>query len=358
LELSSQRKEELHQALLSAYRSLPEFERMLSFKLGSRLQEVIALGSLRQVAFNLIDWAETEGRLSELIVGAHAQNPGNPLLRRFHNDYFSLVSPQEPVVLESIVSAANQFQDIAHWRAKLQRIEGAICHIGTRESGLGTGFLVAPGIVLTNHHVIQKVREKEISPAAVMLCFGYKRGEDGISVAEGSIYALESDWLIDYSLRDEVDDEPPSSRNPAPGNLDYALLRVAGRPGEQVIDGTRRGYIPMPARPPELKPQMPLVVVQHPRLGDSGDFSKTHAPMQLAIDTQSIIELNGNATRLYHRTNTLPGSSGSPCFNLELELVALHQAGSKKRNRAIPIATLKAHLEKKGLGHALGDSLS
>ena len=58
-----------------------------------------------------------------------------------------------------------------------------------------------------------------------------------------------------------------------------------------------------------------VFVLQHP-LGD---------PLKLAIGVAK--GPNANATRVLHDANTESGSSGSPCLNAKLELVALHNAG-------------------------------
>ena len=49
--------------------------------------------------------------------------------------------------------------------------------------------------------------------------------------------------------------------------------------------------------------------------------------MKLALDTQAVVGLNGNGTRIRYRTNTDPGSSGSPVVgdwdSVGLTLVAI-----------------------------------
>jgi len=57
--------------------------------------------------------------------------------------------------------------------------------------------------------------------------------------------------------------------------------------------------------------------LQHPRGGE----------LKLALDTDAIIGVNANGTRLRYRTNTEAGSSGSPCFDANWRLAALHHAG-------------------------------
>lgn len=64
-----------------------------------------------------------------------------------------------------------------------------------------------------------------------------------------------------------------------------------------------------------------------------------------------MLSVNANRTRLTHRVNTEPGSSGSPCLTFDLKLVALHHHGDARRNESIPIATIAEHL--RHTGHAV-----
>jgi hypothetical protein len=89
------------------------------------------------------------------------------------------------------------------------------------------------------------------------------------------------------------------------------------------------------------------MIVQHPIAG----------PLKLAIDTQGIIGLNENGTRIKYRTNTEPGSSGSPCFNVNWELIALHHAGDPdfsiehqpEYNQGVPFYAIYELLKKRNL---------
>jgi hypothetical protein len=53
-------------------------------------------------------------------------------------------------------------------------------------------------------------------------------------------------------------------------------------------------------------------------------------PLELALDTEAVIGLNGNRTRVRYRTNTEPGSSGSPCCAGNWDMVALHHVGDPR----------------------------
>ena len=50
---------------------------MVRFGLSENLQAIAAGGSLSDVGFALLRWAEAQGRLDELVRQAQAQNPGN-----------------------------------------------------------------------------------------------------------------------------------------------------------------------------------------------------------------------------------------------------------------------------------------
>lgn len=89
MSLTYDRKEELSRVLLDAYPDPVELERMVYYKLGIRLREhVVVNGSLSQIVFHLIDWADAHGRIDELVEGAQLQNARNPLLRKFYGEHF------------------------------------------------------------------------------------------------------------------------------------------------------------------------------------------------------------------------------------------------------------------------------
>ena len=131
--------------------------------------------------------------------------------------------------------------------------------------------------------------------------------------------------------------------------LDYALLRLASRVGEQQVEGAARGWIALPNSVLPLPADAPILIVQHPE----------GTPMKLALDTQAVVGPNGNGTRIRYRTNTEPGSSGSPVFTMDWDIVALHHCGDPKWqkplfNQGVPIELIRRRLIKNGLEGALG----
>jgi hypothetical protein len=125
------------------------------------------------------------------------------------------------------------------------------------------------------------------------------------------------------------------------------LLRVKNEPGNRSVgeEGSPvRGWIKLPTEPDKFSPNTPLFILQHPN----------GQPLKLALDTDGIIDVNENGTRVRYKTNTEPGSSGSPCFNSNWDLVALHHMGIEgKYNAGTPFSAICRCLEKKGLLNTL-----
>ena len=73
---------QLVDALCAAFPSLSALTAMVRFELDENLAE-FAAGNLRDVAFALVTFAESRGRLRDLVDGAQRSNPGSPELRAF-----------------------------------------------------------------------------------------------------------------------------------------------------------------------------------------------------------------------------------------------------------------------------------
>ncbi|MEC9343517.1 MAG: serine protease, partial [Pseudomonadota bacterium] len=114
---------------------------------------------------------------------------------------------------------------------------------------------------------------------------------------------------------------------------DYALLSLADRPGDQ------RGWVTLPMDAILPARDAPLMIVQHP----------DGAPMKLALDTEAVIGAMHGGLRLRYATNTEPGSSGSPCFGIDWQPVALHHMGDPAwqatYNQGVPLALIRAAIE-------------
>jgi hypothetical protein len=258
--------------------------------------------------------------------------------------------------LESIVLERLPLVDIGVWNEKQSQIMGRVCQVTRADSPVGTGFLIAPNLVLTNYHVVSKEIDANGDSGRLQCRFDYRILPDGTPSLGTSVKlrgGTRIDWAPDYTpyTQDELDGTPQNS-TPTAEQLDFAVLRlerdVAGEamtPGADPANARRRGAISLPAGGgPALATNNPVIIVQHP-----GGL-----PMKFALDTSGIIGMNGNGTRLRYRTNTDSGSSGSPCFDFEWNLIALHHYGDPaynhpKFNQGIPIGAIQARLSARGV---------
>ena len=338
----------LSEALRSAF-TLAGLDRLLLFSLDIR-REDIALGSdLQEIAFRVIQTAESEAWTLRLLTAARDARPAHPVLAELASELGLASASRE---LETRVRHDAPFVDIAQWRERLGRLEGQVCRVeveaGAR-STIGTGFLVGPDLVMTNHHVVAPVVEGHGAAADVVLRFDYKR-VDGLVVHPGLEVRLAADWLVALSPPSTADLSDDAADLPTVDELDYAVLRLATTVGDdppglvrQDPEAPPRGWVEAAGRTPD--DGAPLLVLQHPE----------GQPLKLALGDCGATNTNG--TRVLHRVNTEPGSSGSPCLDARLDVVALHHLGDPRwspgaaggHNQAVPLAAIAAHLERTGV---------
>jgi len=365
---------QLRDALLDAY-TLQRLDEMLRIQLGRR-REQIALGDdLGAIVFRVITAAEDESWTAELLQGARASRPENAPLLAFAQQFglgpgVDIVRPDESLPagatprqrLERQIRKSNSMLDVAGWRTRLGQMEPRVCRVEVASGGMvdfGTGFLLGPDVLITNYHVLEKVITGQAPPGDVALRFDYQMMADGTTLNPGKVYRLAGDWRLDDSPYSPLDlRNDPGGAEPPADFLDYSLVRVAGAPGSEPVSGGAgadpnappRGFIDVPRAVPGMASGAALFILQHP----SG------APLKLALDTDAVIGANRSGTRLRYRTNTEPGSSGSPCFDANWQLVALHHSGDPnysalhhpEYNEGIPFAAILALLDarqKRGL---------
>ncbi|MCC5622337.1 effector-associated domain EAD1-containing protein [Nostoc sp. CHAB 5715] len=115
LQLSRQERQQLQEALIDAFPMKSSLEQMLSFELNKNLAMIPGEGSLQEIIFRIIQTAEAEGWIENLIRAARSKNPGNPKLQAIaqtldptskikHKDLF----PQQPVTNNTYKLSFNQ----------------------------------------------------------------------------------------------------------------------------------------------------------------------------------------------------------------------------------------------------------
>jgi Trypsin-like peptidase domain/Effector-associated domain 1 len=330
--------EALLEALLFAYRTPLAFRTFLNLKLGKNYAEYApADAAYRDALYGVLDTARGDGWLKCVVAAALWDKPRSPKLRLLNEVADLSRVPDHP--LEAIVRHEGQFQDLYPWIERLAGIAPSICRVENPiNQAAGTGWLVAADLVLTNWHVVRDVIE---TPAnAPNLAFRFDYATDAGRIQPGLVCQAADDCIVAQSPPGE-NERGQGQNEPSPDELDFALVRLRAPPG----DGPRGSRTPIRVKRNANLPRGGIMMVlQHP----SG------APVKLAIGAER--GSNAARNRLYHDANTQPGSSGSPCLNAKLEVVALHHAGdglyggaigSPNQNQAVPIGIIAQCLETK-----------
>ncbi len=369
LKVSGADQKALAEALAAAFPDPAQLNQMLVARLDQPLAGITAPYPLTQATWDVVAFYKAKGHVLRLIAAARASQPDNPLLTqvagRFGLAVTSLPTPQ----LEKIVKSTSVPFPVVIWRERLAQREVCVCRIELPTNNgmsFGTGFLVGPDLVLTNHHVMAPAIAGRdgthtpggltVDPAKVVFRFDYKEMGDKTPVNEGVEVRLAADWLVDASPHSPADLQAmPKASTPTMDELDFALVRLSDAIGDAAIalgkdvdaHAKTRGWVSLPAAPWPFADQSSLFILQHPK----------GAPMNLALDLEAKMTLNTNGTRVIYQTGTEAGSSGSPCFNQFWDVIALHHAGDPSYpdlfpgsfNEGIPINRIVERLQAKGL---------
>jgi endonuclease G, mitochondrial len=171
-----------------------------------------------------------------------------------------------------------------------------------RAYGWGTGFLIAPQVLITNNHVLPSQDWAVYSSAQ----FDYETDLQDRPTGP-----------VDFALN------PQQLLYTSP-ELDFTVVAVAARStdGEQNLE--QFGWLPLLDTPGKSFEGEWLTIVQHP----SGERK------QLCVRENRLLKRADDV--LWYSTDTLGGSSGSPVYNNDWFVVALHHSGiPEQRNGKI-----------------------
>jgi endonuclease G len=194
-------------------------------------------------------------------------------------------------LLEKIINTAD-FVGVRYLEAGVAAAR-AVGRVNIRDAngrvhGFGTGSLVSPTLLLTNHHVLPDAETARSS----VIEFNFQDGIDGKPLLP-QVLALDPDRFF------LADDE-----------RDFALVAVKATVTELAPFGFNRL---IEAEGKAIVGEF-VTIVQHPR-GEK---------KQIALRENKIVDVP--ADFLHYAADTEPGSSGSPVFNDQWEVVALHHA--------------------------------
>ncbi|MEU6686898.1 serine protease [Streptomyces sp. NPDC046832] len=168
---------------------------------------------------------------------------------------------------------------------------------GGRELPHGTGFLVSPRLLMTNHHVLP-------DESFARSCFAEFNAQ------------VTADNVPDTVVRMELD---PGAFFAADQRLDFALVALAATP-DGPAPGEIFGWNRLSVQIGKLVLGEKVNIIGHP----SGRLK------EIALrDNAVLVRLDDF---VHYTTDTEPGNSGSPVFNDQWEVVALHHSGVPKKD--------------------------
>ena len=177
------------------------------------------------------------------------------------------------------------------------KVSDSVCRIVLRDStereiGTGTGFLVSPEVLITNNHVLPDIN----SAAFAVAEFNYQKDE---SFNDCPVYRFSlnpqrffmTDWKLDFTL---VSVNPTSHTGEDLKNIPW--IKLISQKGK-------------------IKEEDNVSIIQHP------DGKMKHITVR---ENQVIFMLKDF---IHYTTDTKRGSSGSPVFNDQWQVVAVHHSG-------------------------------
>lgn len=207
----------------------------------------------------------------------------------------NIIEKYDSIAIERILGKSDLFP-ISYLEMGL-KVSNAICRISIRNSkgnvvGYGTGFLIAPFTLMTNNHVID-------SPESALHSIAEFNFQDDIHFMPCPTYNYRLDPDKLFITNEE---------------LDYTIVAVKDNKssGRSLEDF---GMIPLEPMAGKILTGEYVSIIQHPKGG----------PKSVTLRENQVSNILDHF--IHYLTDTEPGSSGSPVFNDQWVLVALHHAG-------------------------------
>lgn len=194
-------------------------------------------------------------------------------------------------------SVYSNFVELIHnAKSKVGRI---VLKDGIKRLGYATGFMVSERLMLTNWHVFKTMEDALDSE----IQFNYEYNVNG-----------EANSPFVFKLQPRVFFHADKEN-------DYCFVAVSEKDVKGAKHITEIGYIYMDPSKGKIgnEGEEKLNIIHHP----DGDFK------QLSIRENKFIKITSNA--IWYKSDTAPGSSGSPVFNDQWQLVGLHHIGVAKK---------------------------
>ena len=251
--------------------------------------------------FYIIEEAMREDRIDHLIRAALADYPDDVRLKAALDGLLTGVisdvvldnpsdwksSAAQDDTYEKIIGKESTLLDIAYLEKGLQ-CAASVVRIVLANGATGSGFLTNDNFIITNNHVIGSEKEAEQST----IQFNFQRNAAGLDLPMEE-YSLDPENGFYTSPKEKHDWTIIKLKGDA--NAKWGALQVA----TNTISKNKR-----------------VSIIQHP----NGLYK------QIALHHNYVRYVDDNV--IQYLTDTLPGSSGSPVFDDEWKLIALHSGGN------------------------------
>jgi len=291
--------EHLRDALVSGF-NRNELTELAAFSLDIDLDaEIDTNRGTRSIAFELLKFTQRQGWTEALLRHAVNRRPKNPTIARLA--YELGLAPTtfsgRNAGFQALILEHSTSQSIGRFTRLQVECERAVCQIRRGGARIGTGFLVAPGLVMTNWHVFQDNLGGALGPSEqYRACFDFRGADDGTVADEGIEVPFAVNAVRDASHREE---------------LDYVIVELVEKEGDSLLpDGRPRGFLKLGTR--EFEVDEAAIILQHP----------AERTLEVAVGVVTGWHRDGSVFK--HKIETDNGSSGSPCFAPDWSLLGLH----------------------------------
>ncbi len=262
------------------------------------------------------------------------------------NERLQQLSPQARGQLEAII-CGNDLLPIwfLNRGAELRRTVARIKVVTSDGAeGYGTGFLVGPGILITNRHVLD---QSDIGGDSLLSIVANAVAEFDVEIipqviAPGKTRLVSSTPAV-FRLAPQT-----LLLTDAWNALDYVLIALESKSIDGQHDISEYGFNRLSADMGKTVTGEPVFIIQHPN-GESKKISLLNNKMMLR---------NEQSSYLYYEADTEPGSSGSPVFNRQWEVVALHHSVEFARDPEDRILAKDGSLWNEAMGTAAIKTMS
>lgn len=244
---------------------------------------------------SVITEAEKNGRISAVVLAAQNDYPDNAELLAFAHGHLTPIDgptftgdldwhgaiTEGP--LEKLISREETLVPVSFLDAGL-KCQKSVARIQI-DNAFGSGFLIDHNLLVTNNHVLPNA----VVASRAVAQFNYQTNLDG-SIAPVASFRLLPDEYFRTSRTD-----------------DWSIVRVAEDPNSL--------WGALELHPSSLRPGDRVNIIQHPGGG--------HKQMSFFHNRVTYVDQRV----LQYATDTLPGSSGSPVFDRDWHVVAVHHSG-------------------------------